>query len=159
MDESGRGDIVLFAWINSAWVEVGRVPAGEVLGEGSNRYTVRAGGLAAGGAYAFKIVDEAGHVHYTDGPVAVQAINISLVRLDMEAMTLSFNTEYGSSYQVLVSTDCASWTNECASCMTAGGWAPFTGAPFMAGPGSSTSVRVPVNGRRQAFFKIVKVAP
>jgi len=153
VNESGYGDIVIYAWLGNAWKEVGRVAGVNVLGEGSNRYTVSASGLSADGAYLFKIVDESGHVHYTDGEVAVRSMRVAAVRLTMETLTLAFNTEPGRPYVVKVSTDLVHWTTEHVSYPTAFGWSDFENTPFTAG-GKNTEVRVPVNRRRQAFFKI-----
>ena len=38
VNEAGCGDIVIYAWIDNAWAEVGRVPAWLVVGEGANTY-------------------------------------------------------------------------------------------------------------------------
>jgi len=154
VNESGYDDIVIFAWIGNAWVEVGRVPSWQIVGEGANRYTVQATGLAVGRSYTIKIVDEAGHVHVSPAPVAVLAIRVEAVRLDMETLTVSFNTEQGRRYVVQVSTDLMNWTPEYISYPTADGWSEFTDEAFTAG-GARIEVRVPVNGRSKAFFKVV----
>jgi uncharacterized repeat protein (TIGR01451 family) len=154
VDESGYGDIVVFAWIGNAWIEVGRVPSRQVLGEGSNRYTVAAEGLAAGGAYFLKVIDEAGHVHFSPAPVAVDALRVEAVRLELQTLTMSFNTTPGRSYVVEVSTDLAIWSREVVSAPTAAGWSAYGNEPFTAGPGERTEVRVPVNGRPRAFFRV-----
>ena len=54
---------------------------------------------------------------------------------------------------VKVSTDLVHWTTEHVSYPTAFGWSDFESTPFTAG-GKNTEVWVPVNRRRQAFFKI-----
>ncbi len=156
VNESGCDDIVIYAWIGDTWVEVGRVPAGEIVGEGANPYRVLASGLTAGNAYSLKIVDEAGHVHYSSAPVTVQAMRVAAVRLDLQTLTLTFNTESGRSYVVAVSTDLVHWSNAYLSHPTADGWSAYVDTPFTAGTGTQTQVRVPVNGRKQAFFKIVR---
>ena len=155
VNEAGYEDIVIYAWIGNAWTEVGRVPSWQIVGEGSNRYTVQASGLAVDGAYFFKVVDEAGHVHFSDGPVAVHAIRVAAVRLDMQTLVLTFNTEKGRKYRVMASTDLVNWATEYASFPTARGWSAYSDEPFTAG-GASVQIRVPVNGRRQAFFKVVR---
>jgi len=155
VNEAGYEDIVIYAWVGNAWTEVGRVPSWQIVGEGSNRYTVQASGLAVDGAYFFKVVDEAGHVHYSDGPVAVHAIRVAAVRLDMQTLVLTFNTEKGRMYRVKASTDLVNWATEYASFPTARGWSAYSAEPFTAG-GASIQIRVPVNGRRQAFFKVVR---
>jgi hypothetical protein len=153
-NESGSEDIVISAWLNGAWVEVARVPSWEIIGEGSNRYVVRAEGLAPDGAYLFKVLDEAGHEHISPLPIAVRTLRVGAVRLDMQTLTLAFNTEAGRPYVVKVSTDLVHWTTEYVSSPTAQGWSAYRNTPFTAG-GESTQVRVPVNGRKQVFFKIV----
>ena len=157
VNESGYGDIVIYAWIGNAWVEVGRVPSWQVVGEGANHYSVAATGLAEGGAYYFRIVDEAGHEHLSVQPVAVKAIRVEAVRLEMQTLTVTFNTEYGHTYVVDVSTNLADWTAEFVRHPTAGGWSDYTNAPFIAGPGERTEVIVPLNGRARAFFRIKQV--
>jgi uncharacterized repeat protein (TIGR01451 family) len=154
VDESGYGDIVIFAWVGNDWVEVGRVPSREILGEGSNRYTVAAEGLAFGGAYFLKVIDEAGHVHFSPTPVAVDALRVEAMRLEMQTLTMSFNTTPGRSYVVEVSTDLVTWSREVVSAPTAAGWSAYSSESFTAGPGERTQVRVPVNGRQRAFFRI-----
>ena len=157
VNESGNGDIVISAWINNAWVEIGCVPSWMVAGESSNRYSVRATGLSVDGSYLIRIVDEAGHVHFSNAPVAVKAIRMEAVRLNMKTLTLSFNTEYGRQYVVKVSTNLVDWSIEYVSYQQAAGWTEYVNTPFTAGPGSKTEVIVPVNGRKQAFFKIERV--
>jgi hypothetical protein len=155
VNESGYDDIVIYAWINNAWVEVGRVLSEDVWGEGSNRYTVQANGLAAGESYFIKIIDEAGHTHLSDQPVAVKTLRVEAVRLDLQTLALTFNTEAGYAYEVLVSTDLAHWTTEYVSYPTAAGMSAYLNTPFTAA-GETTQVLVPLNGRKQAFFKIVR---
>lgn len=154
VNESGQSDIVIYAWIGNEWVEVGRVPGSEVWGEGANRYLVRASGLTPGQSYNFKIVDEAGHVHESAGPLEVRTIRMEAVRLSMETMTVAFNTDPGRPYTVLVSTDLVNWTPEFVSRRTTSGWSAFTDQPFTAGA-SRTEVLIPVNARAKAFFKVM----
>ncbi len=157
VNESGRDDIVIFAWIDNGWAEVGRVPSEQVVGENSNRYMVQASGLAEGKSYLFKIIDEANHTHITAVPVMVKTVRVGAVRLDPQTMAVTFNTEYGRSYVVQSSPDLVNWTVEHASYATATGMSDSSNEPFMAGPGTQTEVRVPVNGRKQMFFRIVLV--
>ena len=154
VNEAGCGDIVIYAWIDNAWVEVGRVPAWLVVGEGANAYTVAANGLAAGGAYYLRVIDEVGNEHLSLTPVAVGTLEVDAVRLDLQHVTLRFNTEPGRRYQIEVSTDLVTWRTEYVSAPTATGWTAFATEPFMAGPGAYTEVRAPRNGRSRAFFKI-----
>jgi hypothetical protein len=153
-NESGSEDIVISAWIGNTWVEVGRVPTGEIVGEGSNKYKIHTKDLAADSAYLFKIIDEAGHEHISPLPVAVRTLRVGAVRLDMQTLTLAFNTEAGRPYVVKVSTDLKHWKTEYVSSPTAQGWSAYRNTPFTAG-GAQTQVRVPANGRKQAYFKIV----
>jgi hypothetical protein len=154
-NESGYEDVVIFAWLNNTWAEVGRVPSWEISGDGSsNKYMVRAEGLAPDGAYLFKVMDESGHEHLSATPIAVRTLRVEAVRLDLQTLTLAFNTEAGRPYVVKVSTDLVNWTTEYVSYPTAQGWSGYRNTPFTAG-GASTQVRVPANGRKQAFFKIV----
>ena len=157
-DENGYGDIVVYAWINNAWVEVGRVPSDQVIGEGSNKYVIQAQGLTVGTAYSFKIVDESGHIHYSVSPVTVESIRMDAVRLDMDTFIFSVNTQYERRYEVLMSTNLSAsaseWAVEYASVKTNGAWTAYSNKPFTARAGNSTTVRVPVN-LRKAFFKIV----
>lgn len=157
VNESGTGDITVYAWIGNAWVEVGRVPAAEVVGEGSNRYTIRSGVLPPEGAYYFRIVDEAGHVHDSPVPVRVTVLAMQALRFDLQSMVIAFNTEYGCRYLVKVCDEAGGgaegWKAEFVSVLRDGVWSGYSDKPFMAGPGTQTQVRVPVN-RRKAFYKI-----
>lgn len=154
ISEAGQGAIVVYAWLNGDWAEVGRVSA---EGDGSNRYMVNLTGLTAEGAYFFKIVDEAGHNHFTPEALAVRTTCIDVVRLNMETLTMGFNTEPGRRYVVKVSTNLIDWTAECVSYPTASGPSAYVSTPFTAGPGTQTQVLVPVNGRGKAFFKVERV--
>jgi hypothetical protein len=58
---------------------------------------------------------------------------------------------------VEVSTDLVTWRTEYVSAPTASGWTAYETAPFMAGPGGQTEVRVPRNSRSRAFFRIRRV--
>ena len=159
VNESGFDDIVVYAWIGNAWVEVGRVPSDQVVGEGSNPYKIKANGLVAGGSYYFRIVDEAGHVHDTVSPVSVGSITVRAVRMEMNTLLLTFNTELGRSYVVKVCEDLSApdseWTAEYVSPKKGKDWAAYSNQPFMA-DGDQTAVRVPIN-RKKAFYKIVMV--
>ena len=157
VNEAGCGDIVIYAWIDNAWAEVGRVPAWLVVGEGANTYSVTASRLVAGSAYYLRVIDEAGNLHLSLTPVTVDSLQVEAVRLDLQSVTLRFNTEPGRRYQVEVSTDLVTWRTEYVSAPTAKGWTPFATEPFMAGPGTHTEVRVPRNERSRAFFKIRRI--
>ena len=134
-----------------------RVPASDVVGEGSNKYTIRSSVLPPEGAYYFRIIDEAGHVHDSPVPVAVTVITLSGLRFEMQTAVMTFSTEYGCRYAVMVC-DCVgagdeAWSAEYVSVLRDGVWSAYSNQPFVAGPGSQTQVRVPVN-RQKAFFKI-----
>ncbi len=153
-DEAGCADIAVSAWLDNAWVEVGRVPAEEVVGEGSNRYSIHTDLLSADGAYFLKIVDETGREHFSSQPVTVKSLRVDAVRMNAQTLTVSFNTEARRAYVVMVSTDLVRWTAELVSAPTADGWSAYSDAPFTAA-GESVQVRVQVKGRKQAYFKVV----
>lgn len=159
VDEAGYGDIVVYAWIDGRWTEVARIPSGQVLGTGSNHYTALATGLVEGASYWLKVVDEVGHAHISPGLVDVKAFRIRAVRLEMDAITVVFDTEEGCAYQIVVKESLggqgSEWAPEVASIKRAGGWTAFSALPFVA-EGTQTTVRVPT-GRARAFAKIVKV--
>ena len=157
-DENGYGDITVYAWINNAWVEVGRVPADQVVGEGSNKYVIQVQGLTVGTAYSFKIVDESGHIHYSDSPVTVESIKMDSVCLDMDTFVFSVNTQYERRYNVMMSTNLNAsaneWAVEYASVKTNGAWAAYSKKPFKAKAQKKTVIRVPVN-QKKAFYKVL----
>ena len=161
ISEAGHDDIVVYAWTGNQWVEVGRVPGSEVVGEGSNHYSLQAQGLAEGTSYLLKVRDEAGIEHTLFEPTTVKSIRMNGVQFDSTAMTLSFNTEYGRRYVVKVSESpfaaADKWTVENVIHPTANGWSALTDQPFMAGQGSKTSIRLPVTKYKTAFFKIVLI--
>jgi hypothetical protein len=158
--EAGRGDIVVYAWLNSAWVEVGRVASKDVVGEGDNHYTLQGNGLAEGSSYLFKVVDEVGHEFILAEPIPVKSLRMAAVKLDLQMMNVTFNTESGRMYQVKVSDNPAApaeaWATEAVMFPVTNGWSPLSDEPFTAGPGTETQVRIPVNKTR-AFYKIVRV--
>jgi choice-of-anchor A domain-containing protein len=157
-NESGYGDIVVYAWIGGVWTEVGRVPGSQVVGEGSNKYVIQACGLSAGNSYIFRVVDEAGHVHDSGTSVSVKDVRMNGLRFEMDTAVLTFNTEYERRYAVMVSDDLGApadeWTAEYVSIQKSGVWSSYSNQPFVAGAGKQTVLRVPVN-RQKAFFKIV----
>jgi hypothetical protein len=160
VNESGVGDIVVFAWSGGAWVEVARIPASEVVGEGSNTYRARAEGLKEGEAYAIKVVDEEGRVHIPKHKIRVKAIRTKRLRVTEGQLELTFSTELGLRYQVL---SCGSlgasqdgWAGEPVSVLTEEGWSPWSARPFMAGAGEETTVRIR-RERGNAYYKIARV--
>jgi hypothetical protein len=161
VNENGSNDIEIYAMLDGQWVLVANVPSEQVVGFGSNTYTVEAFGLTPGESYLFKIIDESGHIFETPTAVtvALEPIVVEGMTLTPEMITVTFNTDYGNFYQVLVTTDLgasAEWTVEYVSSPTASGWSELNNEPFMAGPGEATTVRIPRN-RDKAFFKIIKV--
>ncbi len=152
-DEEGVGDVVVFALIDGRWTEVGRLKSKDLVGRGSNRYEIPAVNLEPGRSYYLRVIDEVGNVHVSSVPVPVRAIRMEALRLDRETLTLRFNTEPGRSYAVEASTDMRTWVREPASHLTAAGWSGYATAPFVAAPGGTTEIRVPVGGRPRAFFR------
>ncbi len=159
VDEAGYQDIVIYIWLNGAWSEVGRVPADQVVGEGSNRYWVQATGLKAGQSYLFKVRDEVGNTYVSHQPVAVVEIRVEAVSLNLQTMRVNFRTEPGRRYVVMTSAKLAAqpegWSAARVRYPKAlGQWSELTDRAFTAGPGSTTEVQIPVSGAR-AFYKIV----
>ncbi|HNX35955.1 MAG TPA: hypothetical protein PKM57_15100 [Kiritimatiellia bacterium] len=155
VDESDRDDIVVYAWLDGRWTEVGRVPAAKVWGSGSHCYWADLAGLSVGGSYLFKVVDEAGVEHYLPVATEVKTFKVSAMRMERDEVTMTFDTEAGHNYTVQVSYDLVNWTAEAVRYPTVSGWSDPDSAPFTAGPGTQTQVRVPANGRKKAYFKIV----
>lgn len=155
IDESGSGDIVVLALLDGVWVEVGRVAS---TGTGSNRYEIPVTGLVVGQSYVLKVLDESGHEHYLSAPATVRTIRMALLHMDLLQAELSFETEPGRLYEVLVSTDLVHWTREIVSYpMADGSWSQPDQTTFTAPPGDETRVRVPRYGRSQAYFKVRRV--
>ncbi len=164
-DETGSDDIVIYAQMDGKWVEVGRVPGSEIVGFGSHTYTTAAHGLEPGSNYRFKIIDEVGNTFFTS-PVLVQSKKpgpkMHTLRLNGNALSLTFDTEPGARYSVQVSESLdpnAQWSTQKVQVVHPafqGGISPAAydvvqGAPAAA----STTVSIPRN-RKQAFFKIIK---
>jgi len=159
VNEAGNGDIEIFALLGADWVEVGRLQGSELKGEGSNSYFVPLQGLVEGKAYFFKVVDEVGHVHCSPEPVIVGAMRMAALRMSVNMATLIFDTVERRRYVVKTSTDLLHWSNEYVSYpMTSNNWSELVNTPFTAGPGTQTEVRVPINGRQRAFFRIERLA-
>lgn len=155
VDEAGSEDIVVYVWQGDDWFEAGRVSAS---GSGSNRYEVELTGVAVGGSYLFKIMDESGHEHVMPFAIEVKTIRMSAVRMDLQTVEMTFETEAGRAYEVQASADLVHWQREVVSYPLAGGaWSSPSRTSFTAGPGDTTKVRVPRNGRSKAYFKAVRV--
>jgi uncharacterized repeat protein (TIGR01451 family) len=159
-NEAGQDDITVYAWIEGSWVAVARVPAESVVGEGNNHYTVTATGLQIGNSYRFKVVDEAGHEHISPAPLKVKTFGARSARLELNTFTLTFDTEPGRRYQILVGISGTApgtdWTAEYVSVKRGNGWSAYSNKPFAAAAGDETTVRLPAS-RKQAFFKIIKL--
>lgn len=154
-DEQGtEGWFIVMAKINGEWVEVGRVQA-----NGSGHYEFYASSaLAVGQAYEFKVIDEINNVHTLSQPVMVKTIKMDSVVMNAEVMLVTFNSEPGRSYQVLVaeSPNAAVWTPAVVYYPVQGGWGYDSGAFTVAG--DSTTIKIPRNegAMPKAFFKIIK---
>jgi len=155
INENGSGDIVVYAWINAGWVEVGRVPAHRIAGTGSHRYQMRTRLLSPENAYQLKVVDEAGRIHESREPMAVRSVQMGEVRLTLQTVNLEFTTEPGYQYVVQSSTNLLDWVTEEVSHIRANGWSEINRKPFSAGPGQRTAVRIPANHRQKIFFRVV----
>ncbi len=151
-DEEGVGDVVVYAWIDVEWIEVARVPAGELVGWGSNRYEVPTAHLEPGTSYDLIVIDEVGNVHFSAEPVAVRTLRMNVLRLERETLTLAFSTEPGRRYVIEGSTDLRNWARAPVSHLTADGWSGSVATPFSAWSVRS-EVRVPTKGRPKAYFR------
>ena len=154
--ETAKGDIVVYAWLDGAWAEVARVPSEQVVGEGANRYTVPASGLSPDGVYRFMVTDESGRQHVLNGKKPVKRLRLSAARKCGTNLEIAFSADQGRKYRVLTSSDLVTWSEQPASVPTARGWSGNGREPFTASS-VDMQVRVPVDGRRQAFFKVVRV--
>jgi len=159
VNENGNNDIEIYAMIDGDWVLVANVPSEQIVGFGSNLYTVEAFGLTPGESYRFRIVDESGHIFESDPiTVALSPLLVEAVTLTPELIKVAFNTEYGLFYQIMVCEQLgAPWVVEYVQYPTARGWSALSNEPFMAGPGDRTEVLIPRNNRPQAFFRIIKI--
>jgi hypothetical protein len=152
--------ITVYALINGVWTPVGSVQA---IGSGSNRYFVNATGLPVGQSYWFKIVDEANHTHTSATPVEVRSIRMEAVALTLETMRVTFNSEFGRTYQVKVSESLSlpvdQWKAEYVSVLDpeTGTWSGYSNEGFQAPPGEQTAIQIPKGGKNKAFFKIMLV--
>jgi hypothetical protein len=156
VSEQREGWLIVKAFINGEYVEIGRYWA---TGSGSNHYEFLATApLALGQSFAFQVIDEMGDLHTLSQPVEVKAIKMDSVVMDAESMIVTFNTEGGRSYQVLVadSLDAEVWTVAVVHYPILGGW-EYGAGPFTAG-GVSTTIKIPrsASPMAKAFFKIIK---
>ncbi len=164
VNENGNNDIEIYAMIDGQWVMVAMVPSEQVVGDGSNIYTVEALGLTAGESYFFRIVDESGHSFETGKAIAVARYRLQATRtsLSPQYFTATFNTRPYVMYVLNVSEsltgDASQWSSEYVQVVhpafphgVSGFCLEFQGAPE-----GTTTLRVPRN-RNKAFFKLVEV--
>ncbi|MDD2599354.1 MAG: SdrD B-like domain-containing protein [Kiritimatiellae bacterium] len=159
VNENGRHAIEIYAMIDGSWKSVATVPSEQVVGFGSNTYTVEAFGLVPGASYRFKIVDESGHI-FESGliEVARSLLAVEAMTLMPEMVKVVFRTKPGMAYQVMVCEALGMpWKVEYVQRKTARGYSALTNEPFFAGRGETTEVLVPRNQRAAAFFKIIQI--
>lgn len=161
VNEEGAGTITVYALINGVWTPIGTVEA-----DGSNRYYLYTTGLQVGQSYWFKVVDEANHTHTSTSAIEVKTIKMEAVAMTLDAMRVTFNTEYGRKYQVKVggslSKPVSEWATESVSVYNpvSDTWSPYSSEPFMAGPGLQTVIQIPIHMSQtnaKAFFKVILV--
>ena len=161
VNETGYGDIVVYVWQADDWKEIGSVPSQPIelqSAEQQSYYIPLSGnGLTVGSSYYFKVVDEAGIAHIVTQTVAVRAVKVLAVQLELETVAMTFETEMNRKYMVMGSSDLVTWTPELVMSPTYNGWSELADTPFTAGPGSQTQVLVPKNERARAFFKPERV--
>ena len=154
VDEKASVDkwFIVKALINGEWVEIGRVKAA-MLGH----YEFLASyPLQVGQPYAFMVTDESGYDHSLSQPIEVKAIRMQSVMMDASVMHVTFNSEPGRTYMVLVADTPGStnWLPASVFYPVADGWEngsePFTVV------GSSTTIKIQ-RGASKAFFKILKM--
>jgi hypothetical protein len=154
--ERGTMPIKLYAWIDGAWVLVGTVE--NVYGDGDHKYHIVLTGLTPGQSYQFRVIDEVGHEFTLSQSYEVKTITIgeavvgTVADLEMQMLTVTFNTEPGRTYQVKISPELAApageWTVEDVYLDSLGEFvSEFTAT------GSQTQVRIPINTYK-AFFRI-----
>ena len=163
VNENGNNDIEIYALINGEWKMVAAVPSEQIVGFGSNTYTVEAVGLTPGQSYMFRVVDECGHLFETDTSIEVASAHLRAVStsLEPESFTMTFNTSSYSWYMLMVSESLsgdAGWSSEYVQVVHPAfpdGVSDYT-LMIQGAPGGSTTLRVPRN-RDKAFFKLIKV--
>lgn len=159
VSEQGSGDLIVMAYIDGVWTEVGRVPA-----NGSNHYEFLANqALPVGQSYAFKVIDEIGNEHLLSNPVEVKTVKMDSIVMTPDVMLVSFNTESGKRYQVMegASPAAAEWTPAVvyypvsASVGDGSGWA--YGSEAFTATGSTITIKIPRGDASKAFFKVKKL--
>jgi hypothetical protein len=156
--ERGTMPIKLYAWINGAWVLVGTVP--NVYGDGDHKYHILLTGLTPGQSYRFMVIDETGRQFelrdayevktITVGEAALETVTVAA--MEMQMLTVTFNTEANRRYKVMISESLTApanqWTVESVYIDSLGEFvSEFTAT------GNQSQVRIPVN-RYKAFFRI-----
>ena len=87
--------------------------------------------------------------------------NVKVNDLQMQTLTVTFNTVVGAKYVVKVSSSLTAaddqWSVEYVSQNKGGAWSDFSTDAFMAGS-EQTQIRIPINTEKsKAFFRIFKV--
>ncbi len=156
VDENGSGNLEVYAWIDGEWVLIGTAVA---VGSGSNHYQFTVSGLTVGDSYLFKVVDEEGRAHLSNGEIEVKSLEMDAVQLTLETFVIEFNSEDGQSYSLLIASDVAapaeSWTVEEVQVNGDQGWTQSM-TTFQGSAGGRTQIRVPRN-REKAFFRIILI--
>jgi len=155
--ESQQGTILIHAMINGKWVLVGKVD--KTVGEFDNTYHVVLSGLTPGQTYQFKVYDEAGHIYEESLTVATINIASSFVDMEMQMLTVTFNSDVGHHYEVRVASDlgvaASLWTVEDVEVYKNGSWSGSLTNSFLAGT-TETTIRIPKSSRDRAFFRIYR---
>jgi len=156
VDENGAGSLDVYAWIDGQWLLIGTAGA---VGSGSNHYQFTVSGLTVGASYLFKVVDEEGRAHLSNGAIEVKSLVMDAVQLNLETFVIEFNSEAGRSYRVLIASDVAApaadWTVEDVQVNGDQGWSQAM-ETFQGSAGGRTQIRVPKN-RVKAFFRIILI--
>ena len=163
VNENGNNDIEIYALINGEWVMVAMLPSEDIIGFGSNSYTVEADGLIPNKSYKFKIIDETGHIFEMDSPVKVEKVRIRAVKTSLgpKTFTMTFSTEPYVWYVLNVSHSLAAdakWKTEYVQVVHPAfpdGVSDFC-MEFQGAPDGTTTLQVPRNNKK-AFFKLVEV--
>lgn len=157
VDENGSGQLEVYAWIDGQWKLIGTADA---VGSGNNHYRLNVSDLTVGESYRFKVVDEEGRVHLSDGEIEVKSIVMQAVQLGLDTFIIQFNSEEGKSYKLLISSDVSTpldqWTVESVQVNGPEGWSGFMDEFQGTANSAQTQIRVPKN-LDKAFFKVVLI--
>ena len=163
VNENGNNDIEIYAKIKGKWQLVAVVPSEQIIGFGSNTYSVEATGLEVGKNYKFKIIDECGHI-FESGSIKVEKIKLKAVKtkLTPEYFTMTFDSDSTTWYEVQYCNSLsgnAQWKTEYVQVIHStfpDGVSDFY-LTIQGAPEGQTTVRIPHN-HKKAFYKIVEVA-